>query len=91
MFLKNIFSSAWEILEMFAGGKINLFYDARILTEYKEVLSRPQFAFSRLRTLYPDGGGVFEKVSVRGCYAGSEFISWISCRYFRHIQEYGHS
>jgi putative PIN family toxin of toxin-antitoxin system len=41
--------NAAKILEMFVGDKINLFYDARILTEYKEVLNRPQFAFSRAK------------------------------------------
>lgn len=40
------FSSAGAILRLAAAGIINLAYDARILLEYTEVLSRPEFSFS---------------------------------------------
>jgi putative PIN family toxin of toxin-antitoxin system len=34
-----------KIFAMFIKGEIILCYDARIMTEYKDVLNRPQFAF----------------------------------------------
>lgn len=36
-----------QIVRMIASGRIVLCYDARILTEYREVLLRPKFLFSK--------------------------------------------
>ncbi|MDR2131788.1 MAG: putative toxin-antitoxin system toxin component, PIN family [Clostridiales Family XIII bacterium] len=41
--------NAAKILNMFIRDELLLFYDARILTEYKEVLSRSKFAFGRAK------------------------------------------
>ncbi|MFH1868643.1 MAG: putative toxin-antitoxin system toxin component, PIN family [Candidatus Omnitrophota bacterium] len=41
------YSAAGEIVRMAAGGIITLCYDARIITEYREVLQRPKFCFSK--------------------------------------------
>ena len=35
------------IVRLIAAGRLNLCYDARIVTEYTEVLHRPAFPFSR--------------------------------------------
>jgi len=35
-----------EIIRMVSVGEIRLCYDARIITEYKEVLRRPKFQFN---------------------------------------------
>ena len=37
-------SDAGAIVRMLAGGFLQVVYDARIITEYREVLSRPKFA-----------------------------------------------
>jgi putative PIN family toxin of toxin-antitoxin system len=41
------FSSAGAILRLAATGIIRLAHDSRILSEYREVLSRPVFGFSK--------------------------------------------
>ena len=40
------FGNSAEIVRMITSGKLNLCFDARILTEYEEVLKRPKFKFS---------------------------------------------
>ncbi|MBE3588462.1 MAG: putative toxin-antitoxin system toxin component, PIN family, partial [Thermoanaerobacteraceae bacterium] len=40
-------SHAGTIVRMVAGGLLQVVYDARILTEYREVLSRPKFGFEK--------------------------------------------
>ena len=35
-----------QILRLLAAGKLSICYDARILTEYNDVLKRPKFAFN---------------------------------------------
>lgn len=40
------FSSSGEIVRMVSSGDLQLYYDARILSEYKEVLLRPKFSFN---------------------------------------------
>ncbi len=40
------FGPPGEILRMIASGTVRLCFDARILTEYEEVLARPKFQFS---------------------------------------------
>jgi putative PIN family toxin of toxin-antitoxin system len=41
--------NAAKILDMFICGELLLFYDARILAEYKAVLNRPKFTFKRAK------------------------------------------
>lgn len=41
------YSKAATILRLVADGAIQLAYDLRILSEYREVLTRPEFGFSR--------------------------------------------
>lgn len=41
------FGSSGEIVRMISSGKLTLEYDARILVEYQEVLSRPKFEFDK--------------------------------------------
>jgi len=36
-----------KIVRMIASGTLQLCYDARIITEYKDVLSRPKFSFDK--------------------------------------------
>lgn len=40
------FGPPGEIVRMIASGSLHLCFDARILTEYAEVLARPKFQFS---------------------------------------------
>ncbi len=39
------FGPASEILRMISSGALQLCYDARIISEYRNVLARPKFAF----------------------------------------------
>ncbi|RPF49935.1 putative PIN family toxin of toxin-antitoxin system [Thermodesulfitimonas autotrophica] len=39
------YSTAGMIVRLVAGGLVQVVYDARILTEYREVLARPKFSF----------------------------------------------
>ncbi len=39
------FGASAQIMRMVASGRLAVCYDARILTEYEEVLRRPKFAF----------------------------------------------
>ena len=41
------YGAASEIIRMAVGGSIDLLYDARIMSEYREVLSRPKFSFEK--------------------------------------------
>jgi len=40
------FGRPGEIVRMIAAGSLSLLYDARIMTEYIQVLKRPKFSFS---------------------------------------------
>ncbi|MEW6574499.1 MAG: putative toxin-antitoxin system toxin component, PIN family [Bacillota bacterium] len=40
-------SAAGTIVRLVAGGLVQVVYDARILTEYREVLARPKFGFEQ--------------------------------------------
>ncbi len=42
------FGGPGEIIRMVASGDIELYYDARILCEYREVLLRPKFSFNQI-------------------------------------------
>ena len=44
--LLHSFSSSGEIVRMVTSGDLQLCYDVRILSEYKEVLQRPKFSFA---------------------------------------------
>lgn len=39
------YGASAEIVRMVVAGSLDLLYDARIISEYKEVLSRPKFSF----------------------------------------------
>jgi putative PIN family toxin of toxin-antitoxin system len=58
------FSRPADVLRLVSRGAITVAYDLRILTEYREVLSRPKFGFSRdsveafLEQIEEDGLGV---------------------------------
>ena len=41
------FGSPGEIVRMVSSGKLTLSFDARILSEYTEVLLRPKFKFDK--------------------------------------------
>ncbi|MCG6535057.1 MAG: putative toxin-antitoxin system toxin component, PIN family [Syntrophales bacterium LBB04] len=41
------FGSCGEIIRMVSSGKLRLGLDARILSEYNEVLHRPKFGFEK--------------------------------------------
>ena len=43
------YGAAAEIVRMLAAGSLDLLYDARIISEYEEVLSRPKFLFEKTR------------------------------------------
>ena len=44
--LLNPFGTPSEIVRMAASGKLMICYDARILTEYRQVMLRPKFRFT---------------------------------------------
>ena len=41
------YGASAEIVRMIVAGALNLLYDARIIYEYREVLSRPKFSFEK--------------------------------------------
>lgn len=41
------YGAAGEIIRMLVAGSLDLLYDARIVAEYEEVLSRPKFSFDK--------------------------------------------
>lgn len=41
------YSAAANIVRMVVAGTLDLLYDARIIAEYEEVLSRPKFSFNK--------------------------------------------
>lgn len=43
--LLSAFSPCGQIVRMIAGGQVRLCLDARLIVEYREVLSRPKFQF----------------------------------------------
>ena len=55
------FSKAAVILRLVADGAIQLAYDLRLLSEYREVLSRPKFNFAK-----EDMEGFLEQVEKEG-------------------------
>ena len=50
-----------KVFEMFIKGEIVLCYDSRIMTEYKGVLNRPQFAFKHTKI-----GGIINRIRKDG-------------------------
>ncbi len=43
------YGAAAEIVRMAVAGSLELLYDARIASEYEEVLSRPKFSFDKAK------------------------------------------
>ena len=43
------YGASAEIVRMLVAGSLELLYDARIVSEYKEVLLRPKFSFDKVR------------------------------------------
>lgn len=41
------YGASAQILRMTVAGSLDLLYDARIISEYREVLSRPKFSFEK--------------------------------------------
>lgn len=41
------YGPAAEIVRMLVAGSLDLLYDARVISEYEEVLSRPKFSFEK--------------------------------------------
>lgn len=41
------YGASGEIVRMAVAGSLDLLYDARIVSEYEEVLSRPKFSFDK--------------------------------------------
>ena len=41
------YGAAAQIVRMAVAGSLDLLYDARIISEYEEVLSRPKFSFEK--------------------------------------------
>lgn len=46
------FGAPGEIVRMVASGALEICYDARILSEYRDVLLRPKFAFDQVHVDY---------------------------------------
>lgn len=46
------FGASGEIVRMVAGGILKLSYDARIISEYRNVLLRPKFSFNQIHVDY---------------------------------------
>lgn len=43
------YGSPGKIVRLLSSGEISVYFDARIITEYREVLLRPKFSFERER------------------------------------------
>ena len=41
------YGASAEIIRMLTAGSLDLLYDARIISEYEEVLGRPKFSFNK--------------------------------------------
>lgn len=64
------FGSCGEIVRMVVSADITICYDARILTEYREVLARPRFRFN------PDhAAAILEQIEYRGLPVASHPLS----------------
>jgi len=60
------FGPSGEIVRMITAGRLTLYVDARILSEYEEVLRRPKFEFSKERI-----DVVIDYVKQRGVFVSS--------------------
>lgn len=56
-----------EVVRMVASGDIILCYDARIITEYQNVLSRPKFSFDKIHVNY-----LIDQIEAGGEVVGSK-------------------
>ena len=64
------FGPCGEIVRMVASADITVCYDARILTEYREVLARPRFRFNPDRV-----AAILEQIEYRGMPVASRPLS----------------
>jgi len=55
------YSDAGTIVRLVAGGLLRVVYDARILTEYREVLCRPKFGFEK-----PEVEAIISQIETEG-------------------------
>ncbi|MBI4745656.1 MAG: putative toxin-antitoxin system toxin component, PIN family [Deltaproteobacteria bacterium] len=60
------FGTCGEIVRMVSSGELRLSFDARILSEYKEVLNRPKFKFEEDKI-----ADLLDQIVHRGCTAAS--------------------
>lgn len=65
------YAAPGEMVRMIASGSVSLCYDARILTEYAEVLRRPKFGFDPEQV-----ESLMEQIKGEGCVvAGDPLLS----------------
>lgn len=64
------FGAAGEIVRLAAAGAFELCYDARIFSEYREVLLRPKFCFDRTHVDY-----LLEQIEACGCIVAAKPLS----------------
>lgn len=64
------FGSSGEIIRMVASGDLQLCYDARILSEYQDVLVRKKFPFDQIRV-----GDLLEQIKACGYVATGKPIA----------------
>lgn len=60
------FGPSGEIVRMVSSGELALLFDARVLSEYAEVLGRPKFQFDQDKV-----AALFDHVAHRGCAVAS--------------------
>lgn len=64
------FGPCGEIVRMVSSGELNLALDARILTEYQEVLVRPKFKFDKDKV-----AALLDQIEYRGLTVASSPLS----------------
>ena len=69
--LLNSFGAPGEIVRMLSSGTLQLCYDARILSEYSEVLLRPKFAFEKSAV-----EALLEEAKASGVAVAAEPLVW---------------
>ena len=58
------FGPPGQVVRLIAAGKLRLYHDARILTEYREVLHRPVFGFDPLCV-----AALLDQIEDKGCWS----------------------
>lgn len=64
------FGICGEIVRMVSSGELRLSFDARIFTEYEEVLKRPKFKFEEDKI-----AALLDQIEHRGCTVASSPLS----------------